>query len=151
MNAYKAKNVRFRDARWRFSVNGASWDSRAKPVRRLPDLGRLLLDRLFDRRGFAAFHVLILDRLGRFGIANACPRDQRREDCIPDIHNDFDHRADPLTRKVVIRSLADIKAEIRLRLWNEKKCGVRDTVFCARTRPALGDGAKRLDCRAART
>ena len=145
MNAYKAKNVRFRDARWRFSVNGASWDSRAKPVRRLPDLGRLLLDRLFDRRGFAAFHVLILGRLGRFGITNACPRHERGEHCIPYIHNDFDHRADPLTRKVVIPSSPHFKAEIRHQARNETKCGVRETLFCVWARILSGSGAERLD------
>ena len=35
----------------------------------------------------------------RFGIANARPRDQSREDCIPYVHNDFNHRVDPLPGK----------------------------------------------------
>ena len=40
---------------------------------------------------------------------------------IPDIDNDFDHRADPLTRQVVRPSSRDIKAKIRHGLRNRRE------------------------------
>jgi hypothetical protein len=54
-----------------------------------------LFDRLFNGDGFAA-GLMVLCRFRRLGIWRPRPRDQRRENCIPEAYDYLDHRADPL-------------------------------------------------------
>ena len=54
-----------------------------------------LFDGLFDGNGFAA-GLMILGRFRRLGIRRPRPRDQSRENCIPNAYDYLDHRADPL-------------------------------------------------------
>ena len=69
----------------------------------LIDLGRLLLNRFFGRSRLATRNLVLLG-LGRFGVANTRPGNQSRKNSVPDVHYDFDHRAYPCTRGVVIPS-----------------------------------------------
>ncbi len=56
---------------------------------------RGFFDRLFNGDGFAS-GLMVLCRLWRLGIRRPRPRDQSRENSIPEAYDYLDHRADPL-------------------------------------------------------
>ena len=80
-----------------------------------------LFDGFFDRDRLAA-GLMILCRFRRLGVWRPRPRDQRRENRIPEAYDYLDHRATPYPR--VVRRLSPcIKAKVRHVAGNTKLLG----------------------------